>query len=226
MARIPITDEKKRVIIQDWKYGKFKNYFQLQKEHGISSASIKKIILASKAVHGSEAEEYERLLNNHTNATRDFAHNPTSDNDDKLKTATDLLPNSSLTDLLDMIENSTGIIADEIISAVENRLINSNIIMINAKAHRNIQNDEKTIMVSAGKDGSYAQTVPLDSGDLKNYVEIADKSKIALGLAPRFAPKNDVNVMTQVNGDGEVVQAHKVGNNIDSFYNEDKVIEG
>lgn len=195
MARLPISEEKRRDIIQDWKHGKYPNYFQMSKAHKISAPTVKKIILESKAVHGEESEEFQRLLNNHTDATREYAFNPTDENKKSLEAIRELLPQISLTSLYDIVEESNNLIADEIADAIEKRLLRSNIIKINMRVSKNIADNRKTTIINGGKeDGFLPVQVPLDSGDLKNYVDIADKSLIALGLADRFAPKGDINV--------------------------------
>ena len=199
MARPPLSQDIVNAMIRDWEYGLYTNLTKLGEAHGVSFHTAKKMINKAKSIHGSRSDELIALQE----STKQFILEPTSENAKKMYEVKNLIPITNLFDMEAIEQHTNGLVAKDIMEDLEEELIKSTLILINARANHNIRKNTKTIFASAGKEGSYATEVPLDSGDLKNYVEIADKSLIALGLADRFAPKGDINVQ-QNNIDGVI----------------------
>jgi len=217
MARQPMAKEKRDAIVRDWEFGIYKNFSTLAKAHGISSHTSKKIVTQAKAIQGCRADEYKALKD----STKEFIVNPTAINAQKRELAKSLIPITDLFDMEAIEKHTNGLVAKEIMEELEEELIKSTLILINARANHNVRQNTKTISMSGGKGmGSYTADVPLDSGDLKNYVDLVDKSIVALGLAPRHAPKSgDVNILNQQGLDGT-----SVVNSLDGFYEEDNKV--
>jgi len=227
MARPSLSKDIANAIIRDWEYGLYTNYTTLGNAHGVSSHTSKKVVVNAKAILASKAEEYEALKN----TTKQFILEPTAVNSQKREQAMKIIPITNLFDMEAIAKHTNGLVAKEIMEELEEELINSTLMLISARANHNVRINQKTI-AGVTKEGSYNLTVPLDSGDLKNYVELLDKSKIALGQAPRFAPKSDTNVGVQLNtttdSEGNVITTTStVSNNINSFYDKSPIaIEG
>lgn len=163
----------------------------------MSPMTIKRIIVKSKTIYGSESEEFNKTMGDHINATREYVANPTQSAREMLEEVTKMLPSNNLTDSLELMLESNDIVSTELVETIGLKLLQNNIVRTNARVHRNIVRNRKTIVIS-DKEGSYLQEVPLDSADFKNYIEVSDKSLIALGLAERFAPRGDINVNQSV----------------------------
>lgn len=226
MARRNIPISQKEDLIRDWELGLYSNIARLAKAHKVSYNTASSIVKSYKSIKGSRADDLE----DYKDAKKEFILNPTPVNSKNAKVAQRLIPITNLFDMDAIEAHTNGLVAKEIMAELEEELIKSNLILINARANHNIRKNTKTISLAGGKGmGAYTTDVPLDSADLKNYVDLVDKSIIALGLAPRHAPKSDTNVGVQLNTvdeNGNITSTLPVSNNIDSFYNPKKVIEG
>lgn len=204
-------------VIYDWELGLYKNFNKLSKAHGIAFNTASKIIKDSGAEFNSRSCEVDEYVE----ASVEFIKSPTDENKARLQESEDKFQITNLFSLDEIKNSSSGLIKDTVIDEMKLQLIQSNVVLVNALANNNIRNNNKTLVSSSKEDGISLTKVPLDSGDLKNYSDIFDKSLLSLGLAPRHAPKNDVNVLTQINSDGEVESTRK---GVSDFYSDNLLV--
>ncbi len=218
--RIPI-DVKKSVIF-DWSHAKYKNYTQLSKAHNLAYETVKSICESSKAIYGSEKDNYDEMRAEHQKALKDYALNPNNKNLKKVNRARDVIPTTHLTELFDISKEDSGLVAKELVEEIEEQLLNSNIILANVNANKSLKKNKKTI-VSMGKHGYEKTEAELNSKDLLNFVELADKSKVALGLAERFSTNKIENkfAMQMKTSDRESSCVATISSDLDSFYKDD-----
>ena len=219
--KIPIDVEKS--IIFDWTHAKFKNYTQLAKAHNLAHSTIKRICTESKAIYGSKKDVYDEIRSDHKQALKNYALNPNDENLKKVNRARDIIPKTSLTELFKISEEDNCLVAKELVREIEEQLLDSNIILANINANKSLKKNKK-IIATMGKHGFEKTEVELNSKDLLNYVEIADKSKVALGLADRFSSnKLETKVAMQLNtsdgNDSSCVAT--ISSDLNSFYDDD-----
>ena len=219
-------------IVNEWELGMFKNVAKLaeaNKEFGYKA--ISRIIRESKAIRGSREDELQEYISSCT----DLIVNPTKNNEIKEKRVQNAREAIGIVDIFDsavVAESATGLVALDIMEKMEGRLSLSSVILTVASSNTKVRKDSKKLVFSSKEHGIMQTDVPLDSSDLKNYMDIFDKSLVALGEAPRFAPKSDTNVGVQLNtttdSEGNVVTTTStVSNNINSFYDKSPMaIEG
>ncbi len=220
--RIPI-DVKKSVIF-DWTHAKYKNYTQLSKAHNLAYETVKSICESSKSIFGSEKDKYEEIREDHRKALKDYAINPVDEKLKRVEDAKNIIPTTNLTELFDISKEDATLVAKELVEEIEEQLLNSNIILANVNANKSLKKNKKTV-VSMGRHGYEKTETELNSKDLLNFVELADKSKVALGLAERFSTnKLETKVAMQLNtsdsNDSSCVAT--ISSDLNSFYDDDE----
>ena len=208
MARRNIPDSKRDQIVADWERGLYDNLARLAKAHDISYNTASSMVKKAKAIKGSRAGELGEIVE----ATRAYAKDPSPDTAKALEGARSNLQLVHLFDDEAIRKHANGLVAKELMEEIEEQLVRSTVVLIQARVNKNVRANVKTIY---HKDFGEI-SAPLDSGDLKNYSDISDKTMISLGYAPRHAPKGDVNVNQQQAGAyGSVIDG------IDGFYEEE-----
>ena len=221
--RVPV--DVKKSILFDWTHAKYKNYTQLSKAHNLAHITVKRICEKAKAVHGSEKDKYEEIRDDHRKALKDYAINPVDEKLKRVEDAKNIIPTTNLTELFDISKEDIGLVAKELVEEIEEQLLNSNIILANVNANKSLKKNKKTV-VSMGRHGYEKTETELNSKDLLNFVELADKSKVALGLAERFSPnKLETKVAMQLNtsdsNDNSSCVA-TISSDLNSFYDDDE----
>ncbi len=221
--RVPV--DVKKSILFDWTHAKYKNYTQLSKAHNLAHITVKRICEKAKAVHGSEKDKYEEIRDDHRKALKDYAINPVDEKLKRVEDAKNIIPTTNLTELFDISKEDIGLVAKELVEEIEEQLLNSNIILANVNANKSLKKNKKTV-VSMGRHGYEKTETELNSKDLLNFVELADKSKVALGLAERFSTnKLETKVAMQLNtsdsNDNSSCVA-TISSDLNSFYDDDK----
>ncbi len=219
--RVPV--DVKKSILFDWTHAKYKNYTQLSKAHNLAHITVKRICEKAKAVHGSEKDKYEEIRDDHRKALKDYAINPVDEKLKRVEDAKNIIPTTNLTELFDISKEDIGLVAKELVEEIEEQLLNSNIILANVNANKSLKKNKKTV-VSMGRHGYEKTETELNSKDLLNFVELADKSKVALGLAERFSTnKLETKVAMQLNtsdcNDSSCVAT--ISSDLNSFYDDD-----
>ena len=220
--RVPV--DVKKSILFDWTHAKYKNYTQLSKAHNLAHITVKRICEKAKAVHGSEKDKYEEIREDHRKALKDYAINPVDEKLKRVEDAKNIIPMTNLTELFDISKEDATLVAKELVEEIEEQLLNSNIILANVNANKSLKKNKKTV-VSMGRHGYEKTETELNSKDLLNFVELADKSKVALGLAERFSTnKLETKVAMQLNtsdsNDSSCVAT--ISSDLNSFYDDDK----
>ncbi len=220
--RVPV--DVKKSILFDWTHAKYKNYTQLSKAHNLAHITVKRICEKAKAVHGSEKDKYEEIREDHRKALKDYAINPVDEKLKRVEDAKNIIPTTNLTELFDIHKEDIGLVAKELVEEIEEQLLNSNIILANVNANKSLKKNKKTV-VSMGRHGYEKTETELNSKDLLNFVELADKSKVALGLAERFSTnKLETKVAMQLNtsdsNDSSCVAT--ISSDLNSFYDDDE----
>ncbi len=220
--RVPV--DVKKSILFDWTHAKYKNYTQLSKAHNLAHITVKRICEKAKAVHGSEKDKYEEIRDDHRKALKDYAINPVDEKLKRVEDAKNIIPTTNLTELFDISKEDIGLVAKELVEEIEEQLLNSNIILANVNANKSLKKNKKTV-VSMGRHGYEKTETELNSKDLLNFVELADKSKVALGLAERFSTnKLETKVAMQLNtsdsNDSSCVAT--ISSDLNSFYDDDE----
>jgi len=193
MARRNIPVSQKEDLIRDWELGLYSNIARLAIAHEVSYNTASSIVKASKSIKGSREHE----LRNVVDATKEYVKNPSPENSTALEKAYVDNPIRNLFDFEAIKSHSNGLVSLELMDEIEEQLTKSTIVLIQARANQNVRENSKKIF---NKDAGII-TVPLDSGDLKDYIDISDKTLVALGYAPRHAPKSgDVNILNQQSG--------------------------
>ncbi len=220
--RVPV--DVKKSILFDWTHAKYKNYTQLSKAHNLAHITVKRICEKAKAVHGSEKDKYEEIREDHRKALKDYAINPVDEKLKRVEDAKNIIPTTNLTELFDISKEDATLVAKELVEEIEEQLLNSNIILANVNANKSLKKNKKTV-VSMGRHGYEKTETELNSKDLLNFVELADKSKVALGLAERFSTnKLETKVAMQLNtsdsNDSSCVAT--ISSDLNSFYDDDE----
>ncbi len=220
--RVPV--DVKKSILFDWTHAKYKNYTQLSKAHNLAHITVKRICEKAKAVHGSEKDKYEEIREDHRKALKDYAINPVDEKLKRVEDAKNIIPMTNLTELFDISKEDATLVAKELVEEIEEQLLNSNIILANVNANKSLKKNKKTV-VSMGRHGYEKTETELNSKDLLNFVELADKSKVALGLAERFSTnKLETKVAMQLNtsdsNDSSCVAT--ISSDLNSFYDDDE----
>lgn len=176
MARklVRLNDEQRKQMVYEWELGAYQNYKEASEAYGVSFNTAATIIKSSQAIKGSRAGE----LADYVKAKKEFVVNPTAVNARNRQLAKAVLPIQNLFDLDAIEKHTNGLVAKEIMDELQEQLIKSNILLVNAIANDNIRKNKKEVIIP-----KYGKVeTKLEAQDLKHYIDIADKSLNALGL--------------------------------------------
>lgn len=183
-------------IVKEWGYGLYENYSQIAKKYHIAYNTVKSYLQDSGVKKGEYADEFERSVAIRKNAIS----NPTQESlnlfeEEMRKVRGENGFAYELFSVKDVYDPAMDKALTEIQKEITERLINSNIIATQVGIGKMLNRGKREIILGGAKDGFSRFDVELSPEDYKKIAEINDMTLVSIGVADRFAPKGDVNVV-------------------------------